>query len=254
MQRRAKKIAGVGIAAVSLSLLLLSCASVPGVNDRSDAADKKRQELWAAGEDYKARTAAVASSANGKIVYFHNDAAYARGSWFGVNISLGHTPKREFFRGRFYEVFYDGKLIGYLLMNPLVFAGNGNWFTKKPSENEAYRIVALSNTMHAARIILAQQPIQCETWEGGCKAVGEGKARVLQAPTLSHTTLNQVKEMQTMPFSFDEEGWQDKALQFVTGELDLIKADKARFEAYFLGEYAQDPFYHEGSRKKIPRE
>lgn len=252
--RRTRNIARAAVTACSLMMVLLSCATTPTVNDRSDAADQRRKELWANGEDYKARTAAVASSAGGKIVFFHNDAAYARGSWFGVNISLGHTPKREFFRGRFYEIFYDGRLIGYLLMNPLVFAGNGNWFEKKPSENEANRIVALSNTTHAARIILAVQPIQCETWEGGCKAVGEGKARILQAPTLSHTTLNQVKEIQSMPFSFDEEGWQDKALQFVTRELDLIQADKARFEAYFLGKYAQDPFYHADSRKKIPRE
>lgn len=251
---RITNIARAAVAACSLTIFMLSCASTLVVNEQSDSARQKREELWAAGENYKARTAAVAASAKGEIIFFHNDAAYARGSWFHIDVAFGATPKREFFRGRFYEVFYNEKLIGYVLMNPLVFSASGNWYDKKPRDAAAHRIVALSNTMHAARIISVVQPILCETWEGGCKTVSEGKTRILQAPTLSHTTLNQVKETQSMPFSFDEEGWQDKALQFVTHELDLIKADKLRFEAYFLGKYAQDPFYHEGSRKRIPRE
>lgn len=251
---RTRNIALAAVAACALTMVLLSCATTPTVIDQSDAADKKRKELWAKGENYKARTAAVAASTNRKIIYFHNDAAYARGSWFAVDIALGATPKREFFRGRFYEVFYDGKLIAYLLMNPQVFSVGGNWFEKKPSEAEANRVVLLSNTTHAARILSVVQPIQCATWEASCKPRGDGETRILQAATLSHTTLNQVKVTKSMPFSFDEEGWQDKALQYVERQMDIIESDKARFESYFLGKYAQDPFYHEGSRKKIPRE
>ena len=78
--------------------------------------------------------------------------------------------------------------------------------------------------------------------------------RILDVQKLTHDAHKQTKQSNTLPFSFEEEGWQNKALQYITRQMDIIQADKPRFEAYFLGKYAQDPFYHSSSRKQIPRQ